>query len=415
MDQMATAERSFGERMAFFWHGHICSELGKVESAEAMRDQIDLFRRRGLGPATNGSDIGELVKTMSVQVAMLRYLDNDQNFAESPNQNFARELMELFLLGVGNYTEADVEAATAAWTGHTRPRWDIDEYVFDPDRHENAPQQFLGRTINDTRPAIEAGNETIEVILGIGPLGSGTIPSGAAKNRGRPSADVAAEFLTYKLWQEFGEATSGSVPAGVGSVMTAALLGNDFAIRPWVRGMLTHDDFYTDATKTGLVRQPVEFVVALLSALGLTAAEGAQLWHMDRTGQRPLYPPNVSGWKPNGYWINASAMGARQGIVQGCQWALTRDTWNGDQGYIQFGDDPTHRLTRLEVHGRWQDGTPPIPDEELVDRMILYMGLKPPTSTRNRILAHLADDEIKTWMRLDALLLLLSAPEMHIA
>ena len=225
-----------------------------------MREQIDLFRRRGLGPATNGSDVGELVKTMSVQVAMLRYLDNDQNYAASPNQNFARELMELFLLGVGNYTEADVEAATAAWTGHTRPRWDIDEYVFDPDRHENAPQQFLGRTINDTRPAIEAGNETIEVILGIGPLGSGTIPSGAEKNRGRPSAEVAAEFLTYKLWQEFGEATSGSVPAGVGSVMTTALLDNDFAIRPWVRAMLVHDDFYADATKTGLVRQPVEFV-----------------------------------------------------------------------------------------------------------------------------------------------------------
>ena len=152
MDRMATEERSFGERMAFFWHGHLCSELGKVESASAMREQIDLYRRRGLGPPADGSSIDELVKTMSVQVAMLRYLDNDQNFATSPNQNFARELMELFLLGVGNYTEADVEAATAAWTGHTRPRWDIDEYVFDADRHDDNPQTVPGA--NDQRGSI---------------------------------------------------------------------------------------------------------------------------------------------------------------------------------------------------------------------------------------------------------------------
>ncbi len=414
MDQMATVSRSFGERMAFFWHGHICSELGKVESASAMREQIDLFRRRGLGAATDGGDVAELMKTMAVQVAMLRYLDNDQNYATSPNQNFARELMELFLLGVGNYTEADVEAATAAWTGHTRPRWDVNEYVFQPDRHDTTPQQFLGREINAGAPD-EGGNDTIDVMLGLGTPGVGTIPQGAEKNRGRPSNEVAAEFLSRKLWQEFGEAASGTVPAGVAAAMRSALLDNDFAIRPWVRAMLVHDDFYATATKTGLVRQPVEYVVAIMIALGLDAARAGQLWLLDRTGQRPLYPPNVSGWKPNGYWVNASAMGARQQIVQGCVYALTRDTWDGDAGYIQFGTDPAKRLTKIEINGRWQDGTEPIPDADFVDRLILYTGLRPPATTRDRILAHLAHPDIATWMRLDALLLLLSTPEMHIA
>ena len=107
--------RPLQEKMAFFWHGHFCSEFGKVGDAEQMRLQIDLFRKNGLG------NVRDLAKPMSTQVAMLRYLDNNQNKKTSPNQNFARELMELFLLGVGNYTEADVEASAAAWTGHTRP------------------------------------------------------------------------------------------------------------------------------------------------------------------------------------------------------------------------------------------------------------------------------------------------------
>ena len=97
--------RPFQERMAFFWHSHFCSDLGKVGSAVLMREQIDLWRREGLG------NIRSLATTMSTQVAMIRYLDNNQNKASSPNQNFARELMELFLLGVGNYTEADVESS----------------------------------------------------------------------------------------------------------------------------------------------------------------------------------------------------------------------------------------------------------------------------------------------------------------
>ena len=105
-DRMANdSPRPMQEKMACFWHGHLVSELGKVGSAELMREQIDLYRRDGL------DNFRDMVTEMSTQVAMLRYLDNNRKEAASPNQNFARELMELFLLEVGNYTEADVEAA----------------------------------------------------------------------------------------------------------------------------------------------------------------------------------------------------------------------------------------------------------------------------------------------------------------
>ena len=109
LDRMAhDSPRPIQEKMSFFWHGHFCSEFSKVGSADLMAEQIDTFRYGALG------NLRTLATTMSTQVAMLRYLDNNQNKQTSPNQNFARELMELFLLGVGNYTEADVEVATAA-------------------------------------------------------------------------------------------------------------------------------------------------------------------------------------------------------------------------------------------------------------------------------------------------------------
>ena len=135
--------RPFQERLAFFWHGHFCSEFGKVGSSMLMREQIDLWRRDGLG------DVHALATTMSTQVAMIRYLDNNQNKKSSPNQNFARELMELFLLGVGNYTEADVEASTAAWTGHT-DQWndELTPYRWRADWHDATPKDFLGQRIN---------------------------------------------------------------------------------------------------------------------------------------------------------------------------------------------------------------------------------------------------------------------------
>ena len=140
-----------------------------------MREQIDLFRSGGFG------DLRTLANTMSTQVAMIRYLDNNHNRSTSPNQNFARELMELFLLGVGNYTEADVEAATAAWTGHT-DNWETDQYVWRADWHDRRPRRTSVVTINAGPTGIVHGYDTIRAMLG-GRHGAGH--SEPASNRGR--------------------------------------------------------------------------------------------------------------------------------------------------------------------------------------------------------------------------------------
>ena len=243
LDRMAhDSPRPIQEKMGFFWHGHFVSELSKVGSAVLMREQIDLFRREALG------NLRDLARTMSTQVAMLRYLDNNQNKRSSPNQNFARELMELFLLGVGNYTEADVEAATAAWTGHT-DQWDTDAYVWRDEWHDTDAKSFLGRTINTNSTSQAArqahGPETIEVILA-----DGVVPNGATvvANRGRPTRDVAAEFISRKLWIEF----AGTEPsAAVLAALRDAALAADFDLVPWLRTLLTRPEFYTTEVAQG--------------------------------------------------------------------------------------------------------------------------------------------------------------------
>ena len=406
LDRMARdSARPFQERMAFFWHGHFCSEFGKVGSSMLMREQIDLWRSEGL------ANIRSLATTMSTQVAMIRYLDNNQNKKSSPNQNFARELMELFLLGVGNYTEADVEASTAAWTGHS-DQWDdeVAPYRWRPEWHDSSSKDFLGRRINtDADPAAWPGHgpETIAVMLG-----DGIVPPGAddVANRGRPTRAVAAEFLSRKLWTSF--ATDMPPPPGVMTAMRDALLADDFDVRPWVTAMLTHPDFYTDAVRRGLVRTPVEFVVALLAATGKRSREADTTWLMEAMGQRLLYPPNVSGWRPNGYWVNASAMEGRARTAQQMNWAAARNYWSGDDGPITLAGGS---IMRSEITARtpWPDSQPVLSNAALVARLLELMRIQLSPAATAEIVRYA--DGATVWERNNAVLLIMLTPEMQMA
>jgi uncharacterized protein (DUF1800 family) len=391
-DRMAhDSPRPVQEKMGFFWHGHFCSELGKVGSTELMREQIDTFRHGAL------SNVRDLARTMSTQVAMLRYLDNNRNRNTSPNQNFARELMELFLLGVGNYTEADVEAATAAWTGHT-DQWDTDEYVWRSDWHDGSPKSFLGETINAGGDPTQHAYETIEVILG-----AGTVPNGAAvvPNRLRPTREVAAEFISKKLWIEF---AGTDPPAVVIDAMRQAASDNDFAVTPWLRTMLLRPEFYADDVKHGLVRSPVEFVVALLVATGRRSAETTPIWLLGGMGQRPLYPPNVSGWKHNGYWVNASAMAQRTSTAQSFGWRVMSGYWSGD-GLIHLA---AGSISRNEIEHTYRDQ--PV---ALVDRILELMRVELSPTSRTALTTF--SEGSAWWERSDLVRLAFLTPDFHVA
>jgi uncharacterized protein (DUF1800 family) len=409
-DRMAhDSLRPMQEKMALFWHGHFVSELSKVGEPELMQEQIDLYRDAALG------NIREIAVTMSTQIAMLRYLDNDSNEKESPNQNFARELLELFLLEVGNYTEADVEAATAAWSGHAVD-WETSEYFWrddrpknhwEPDYHDYSVKQFLGRTINNGGDPKKHGDETIEVVLG-----NGIIPSDVANvpNRGRPSREVAAEFLSRKLWIDFANQTP---PTAVVGVMRDALMTTDFDIKPWVRVMLTSDEFYTASVKDGLVRSPIDWVVSMLVATGARSADATPLWLMGRMGQVPLRPPNVAGWKTNGYFVNSSAMGARAQASQDFGWYCMRNYWRDDgSGFIQLRNG---RITQAELIDRTPhpELTPTMTDAQVADKIADLMELHLSAAGRQHIITHLSRGSV--WDRNQAILAVFLLPELHLA
>jgi uncharacterized protein (DUF1800 family) len=244
-------------------------------------------------------------------------------------------------------------------------------------------------------------------------LGTGIVPATADNmgNRGRPSREVAAEFLSTKLWNNF--ATEGAPPADVLVAMRTALASNenDFAVTPWVRSMLTHEGFYSDSVKNGLVRTPVEYVVALLHATGMPSSSATPTWLMDAMGQRLLYPPNVSGWRPNGYWINASAMEGRARTAQSFNWAATRTYWSAPNrtGLMALRNGS---LTQAQVVANTA-GVPTLSNAAFIDLLESYMGIRLNAASKAELLRYANGASV--WERHGALLLMMLVPELHVA
>ena len=280
LDRMIEAPKPLAEKMTFFWHGHFVSGMTKVNEAFLLARQNRLYRSHALG------NFHDLTQAMALDPAMLLYLDNADNESGSPNQNFARELMELFTLGVGNYTEADVEAAAAAWTGYGINRTTF-AFEYHADLHDDSLKLFMGVV-----PAARwTGPQIIDHIL---------LPNSA-------TALITAKFVVTKLWEYF--AYQSPSPAVVDPLATG--FATDWNIKSLLKALFMRSEFYSVSALQGMVRNPVEWVVAVMYQLGVRSAQLTPDQHLAAMGQDPLDPPNVSGWRPNGYWVNTSTMGAR--------------------------------------------------------------------------------------------------------
>jgi uncharacterized protein (DUF1800 family) len=282
LDRMATVPRPLQERLALFWHNHFATSMNKIFDAGQMYRQNTIFRTMGAG------DLNELFKAVSTDPAMLFWLDGAYSGVWGPNENFGRELMELFLLGVDNgYGEADVKAMARAWTGHSVDPNNDDVYMYRSDWHDNNAKTLFGVSENWNGP------DVLDQII---------------KSPGRLNVvrKNASEHLAAKLWSWFAYPIKRTDPLAV--TLGASLASHpNMNVTAFLRVMFNMDEFYSDTAKKGLVRHPIDWAVAMLRTTGVTAKITDMVGQLEDLAMGPLQPPNVSGWRQNRAWMSVSA------------------------------------------------------------------------------------------------------------
>jgi uncharacterized protein (DUF1800 family) len=292
--RMATTPKPLQEKLALFWHNHFCSGMSKIDNMVDLFTQNQAFRTGGLG------SFKQLLTNVSFGGAMLVYLDNDVNKKGNVQENFAREVMELFTLGVGNYIEADIVAMAKAWTGHNVVGWNGSiydtTYKFFPTRHDTTTKTMFGIARNWDAA------DTIEELV-----------------NGTKQADCA-RFIARKLYKWFVHTNpSDAVVQELANVFVA----NSMSIGPLVRAILMHDDFWSAAARYALVKSPVEFVVDVMKRAGTGLMDSGTLRYLiEPMGQLLFEPPNVAGWGQNDYWLSTATMWARGRFAEWLGWRI---------------------------------------------------------------------------------------------
>jgi Protein of unknown function (DUF1800) len=273
MRRMVYGQQPLQEKLTLFWHGHFVTSAKDERSALAMWKQNELLRANAVG------NFRHFVRAISRDPAMLDYLNNSQNRKAHPNENYARELMELFTLGIGNYSETDVKEAARAFTGWAH---DEDEFVFRKFDHDNGVKTFLGHTGNFN------GDDVIDIIL---------------------SQPVCARFIASKLFRFFAfEEFDDTFAESLGSTFR----GNNYEIRPLVRTILTSQAFYSSQSIGSQIKSPIQLVLGTVRLAGLQIPPDRLVEpSLNQMGQMPFSPPNVRGWPGGRMWINTSTLFVR--------------------------------------------------------------------------------------------------------
>jgi uncharacterized protein (DUF1800 family) len=294
LDRMIATSTPLREKLTLIWHGHFATAFQKVHYASLMHRQNQVFRSLGAG------SFEALTQAVAKDPAMMLWLDTETNVAGHPNENFARELMELFTLGIGNYSEVDVQEAARAFTGWSLVPGSF-QFVLRPGRHDTGTKNFLGQSGNFD------GTDIVHLVT---------------------HQPASARFVVAKLWSHLAYPVTTADP--VVSALAPAY-ARDLNVTALLRSILMHPAFTSDTAKQGLVKQPVEWVVGMARAFGLNAdLQPAGTPTASATGptagltrrptasgiltllaQEPFDPPNVGGWPQNAYWLNTATSLAR--------------------------------------------------------------------------------------------------------
>lgn len=273
-ERMLRTHRPLEEKLALFWHGHFATSDAKVLDYRKMLQQLTLFHTHGNGNFRN------LLTGVAKDPAMLVYLDAGENIKGKPNENFGREIMEMFTMGVGNYTEHDIREAARAFTGWTN---DSLRFVVKPQLHDDGEKTVLSRTGKFD------GIDVIDIIL---------------------SRDVTSRFIAGKLYRYFvREDPSPEVVEKLG----AAFKNNKYEIAPLLTIMFLSRDFYSPQSYGTQLKSPTHLVISTYRKLGLTEVPGIPDFNTttENLGQELFYPPNVAGWEGGRSWVTPALLLAR--------------------------------------------------------------------------------------------------------
>ena len=363
--RMINTRRPLEDKIALFWHGILCSGYAKVDHGRQLSLQIDMFRRLGLG------SFRDLLIHLSRDPAMVQYLDNIDNHKGSINENYGRELLELFSLGVGmdgqfNYTEDDVKAASRAFTGWNvaptmpvfpfgRSDW---EFLYDPADHDDGEKTFLGETGRWN------GEDIVDIIV---------------------RQPATARFVARHLYNFF-VADDVQVPAWKDTpprdmdavrILEKAFVDNGYEIRPALRVLFNSDFFKSEAVRYAKVKSPTDVVVGTMRLVRDYKAPKPGLFPIAMEagymGQELMNPPTVEGWHTGREWIDSGSLVERINFVS---------------EQVGNTDLPGVRDIVDRVAARSDSATP----EGLVDGCLDLMGpLEVTVKTRDSLVAHVRE------------------------
>jgi hypothetical protein len=265
-NRMLASPRPLQEKMALFWHGHFASNEAKVRDYRKLLGQLELFQRQGTG------NFRSLVVAVAQDPAMLSFLDAGVNVKGASNENFAREIMELFTMGVGNYSEKDVREAARAFTG-----WNYQglKFVVNKDQHDDGEKTFLGKTGHFD------GVDVIGIIL---------------------EQPATADYIAGKIYRFFvRQELSPELQRQLGSVLRQ----NNYELSPLLEKIFLSRDFYSPASVGTRIKSPVELAVNTYKKLGLKNIPGVPDFNLatGALGQQLFSPPTVAGWAGGQSWI----------------------------------------------------------------------------------------------------------------
>ena len=270
MTHLVETERPLENAMAWFWHDHFAVSFQVAQYLPSLIDHLDLIRDQGLG------DFRELIRSVSTDSAMLIFLDGASSTGDAPNENYGRELLELYTLGIGNYTEDDVAAASVALTGWVVRRRLGGEVQFVPDRHDSTPQLLLGEMVSDVDSVVDVAC----------------------------SHSACAGFIAAKVARFFLGDPSERVVGNMADRFTASGLGLPVLARDVL-------DAAVAGKSTPQIVAPVPWLVGALKATGARIEPRVQVGLLRLMGQVPGSPPNVGGFPGASTWLASSATAAR--------------------------------------------------------------------------------------------------------